>query len=225
MRHQILTLASLTIASLSPHSALADEPPARKSGLWESSITISGGIPSQTAKECVDQATDAETMKMAADSSKAMGGTCSKNSFKRTATGFETESVCTIGGATLSSKGVFTGDFTSSYSGEIVTTSNPPLFGNGGSKTTITAKHVGPCGPDMKPGDVITGMGMKTNVKDAAAQAEKMAQMLKNAGQASNEAPFGGDIGQAMMAAQGQMKAEDLKAMQEAMKAMGGAGQ
>lgn len=225
MRHYILSLAALTIATVTPRFALGDTPPTRKSGLWESSITMSGVMTGQTSKECVDETTDAEMMKIATDSSKAMGGSCSKNIFKRTATGFETESVCTVGGSTLSSKGTFSGDFSSSYSGEIVTTSTPPLFGNGGSKTTITARYVGACGADMKPGDVIMGNGVKTNMKDAAAQAEKIAQSLKDMGKASKGAPFGGDIGQAMMAAQGQMSAEELKAMQEAMKGMEGFGQ
>ena len=220
MRHHLRTLTLLAIVTTQTQLGFADTPPARKSGLWETVISMSAGMPNHTSKECVDQTTDAETIKMATDTSKAMGGSCSKNIFKRTADGFETESVCNVGGSTLSSKGIFTGDFTTSYAGEVTTISTPPLFGNGGSKTTITAKYVGECGADMKPGDVILGNGIKTNIKDAAAQAEKMAQTLKNVSKGSNEAPFGGDIGQAMMAAQGQMKAEDLRAIQDAMKDM-----
>lgn len=220
MRHHLLPVMFVSILTMEPRLALGDTPPSRKSGLWETSITMSGGIPPQTSKECVDPTTDADMMKMAGDASKAMGGSCSKNVMKRTATGFETESVCTIGGSTLTSKGVFTGDFTTSYSGEVVTSSNPPIFGNGGSKTILSAKYIGPCGSDMKPGDVILGNGMKTNMREAANQAEKMAQSLKNLGKGSKDLPFGGDIGQAMMAAQGQMKAEDLQAMQDAMKEM-----
>lgn len=224
MRPLSLPLAIATIACLTAHLALGDAPPARASGLWETSISMDTGMPSQKMKECVDQATDAEMLKTAMDTSKAMGGTCSKNTFTRTASGFESESVCTVGGSTISSKGTFTGDFASGYTGEVVTTYNPPLFGNGGSKTTFTAKHLGPCGADMKPGDIIMANGMKPNMKDAAAQAEKLSKTLKNLGGSEKGAPFGGDMGQAMMAAQGQMKAEDLKAMQDALKQMEQAG-
>ncbi len=220
MRHISLPFAIATIACLTPHLALAETPPARASGLWETSISMDSGMPNQKIKECVDQATDAEMFKSAMDASKAMGGTCSKNSFKRTTSGFESESVCTVAGSTISSKGTFTGDFSSGYTGEVVTTHTPPLFGNGGSKTTFSAKHLGPCGADMKPGDIIMANGMKTNMKDAAAQAEKVAKTFKNLNGADQGAPFGGDLGQAMMAAQGQMKAEDLKAMQDALKEM-----
>jgi hypothetical protein len=178
------------------------------------------GIPNQTIKECVDQSTDAEALKTGTEMSKAMGGTCSKNTFKQTSSGFESESVCTISGSTISSKGTFTGDFSSNYKGEVVTTHTPPLFGNGGSKTVIIAKRLGPCGADMKPGDVIMGNGMKMNRKEAAAQAEMLAKSIQNLEGAQEEAPFGGDLGQAMMAAQGQMKAEDLKVMQDAMQEM-----
>lgn len=185
-------------------------------------MTMDAGLPPQKMKECVDGATDAETMKMATDSSKAMGGNCSQNSFKRTATGFETESTCTMGGSTISSKGVFTGDFNSEYKGEVVTSFAPPMHGNSGSKTSFTAKRIGDCPSDMKPGDILMANGMKTNMKDAAAQAEKLAKMMNNHGGGKNGAPFGGDINKAMAAAQQHMKPEDLKAMQQAMKELEG---
>jgi hypothetical protein len=179
-------------------------------------------------KECVDEATDAEMMKMATDTSKSMGGACSKNEFKRTSSGFETNSECKMGASTVTSKGLFTGDFATSYKGEVTTNFNPPMFGNGTSKTTITAKYLGACTNGMQPGDVMMANGMKINMKAAAAQADKMAEMAKSgkAGQMHEmgEAMNGADIAKAMAAAQANMDPEDLKAMQEAMKQMGAFG-
>jgi hypothetical protein len=221
MRPSTLPLTLVTVLFLAPRLAIGDTIPSRTSGLWETSISMGNGIPNQTIKECVDQSTDAEGLKTGTEMPQAMGGTCSKNTFKRTSSGFESESECTIGGSTISSKGTFTGDFASSYKGEVVTTHSPPIFGNGGSKTVITAKHLGPCAADMKPGDLIMGNGMKMNRKEAAAQAEMLAKSIQNhLYAAQEEAPFGGDLGQAMSAAQGQMKAEELKVMQDAMQEM-----
>jgi hypothetical protein len=205
-------LITLTALVGLPLVASADARPSRKSGLWETTVTMDQGIPPQTMKECVDEATDAEMMKMATDTSKSMGGTCSKNEFKKTASGFETESDCSMGGSSIVSKGSFSGDFTTSYKGEVTATMKPAPFGNGTSKTTITAKYLGACTAGMQPGDVIMGNGMKMNMKTAAAQAEKMANMN------------GADIAKAMAAAQAEIDPEDLKAMQEAMKEMGSMG-
>jgi len=205
----LITLAVLVGSSL---AASADARPNRKSGLWETTVTMDQGVPPQTMKECVDEATDAEMMKMATDTSKSMGGKCSKNEFRRTASGFETEAECAMGGSTILSKGSFTGDFTTSYQGEVTATMKPAMFGNGTSKTTITAKYLGACTAGMQPGDVTMANGMKMNMKTAAAEAEKMADMS------------GADIAKAMAAAQAEMDPEDLKAMQEAMKQMGSMG-
>lgn len=219
IRATILALSTLTSLSQLAH---ADTPPPRKSGLWETVMTMDAGIPPLKMKECVDGATDAETMKMANYSSTGMGGNCSQNSMKRTSTGFETESTCTAGGSTVSSKGVFTGDFNSEYKGEVVTSYAPPINGNSGSKTSFNAKRIGDCPSDMKPGDILMANGMKMNVRESAARAEKMAKMMNNQGGGKNGAPFGGDINKAMAAAQQQMKPEDLKAMQQAMKELEG---
>ena len=201
-------LITLTALIGIPLSASADARPSRKSGLWETTVTTNQGIPPQTMKECVDEATDAEMMKMATDTPKLMGGSCSKNEFKKTASGFETEAECAWGGSTFASKSSFTGDFTTSYKGEVTATMKPAPFGNGTSKTTITAKYLGACTAGMQPGDVVMANGMKMNMKTAAADAEKLAGMK------------GADVAKAMAAAQAEMDPDDLKAMQEAMKQM-----
>lgn len=200
------TLIILTALVGLPVVASADARPTRKSGLWQTTVTMDQGLPPLTMKECVDEATDAEMMKMATDTSKSSGGVCSKNEFKKTASGFETESDCSMAGSSIVSKGIFTGDFTTSYKGEVLATMKPAPFGNGTSKTTITATYLGTCTAGMRPGDVIMADGMKMNIKTAAAQGEKIATMN------------GADVAKAMAAAQAEIDPEDLEAMQEAMK-------
>jgi hypothetical protein len=215
------SLLCLSLATLFPHFASATDLPKRKSGLWESTVTMGKDLPTQTMKECVDEATDAEMMKMATDTSKSLGGACSKNDFRKTPTGFESESECAMGGATIHSKGSFTGDFSTGYQGEITTTMAPPIFGDPTSKTSITAKYLGPCSTDMKPGDVVLANGMKMNMKTAAADAEKMAEKFKKTGEPQLGGMKGMDMAKAMAAAQAELDPEDLKGIQEAMKEMG----
>lgn len=213
-------IISLSLVALLPHLASATDLPKRRSGLWETTVTPGKGLPPQTMKECVDEATDTAMMKSATDTSKAMGASCSKNEFKPTATGFESESECAMAGTKIHSKGSFTGDFASAYAGSVTTTMTPAMFGEPTSITTISAKHLGPCAADMKPGDVVLANGMKMNMKDAAKDAEGMAATFsKNGGMK------GGDMAKALAAAQADMDPEDLKAMQEAMSQLGKMGQ
>ncbi|MEY4669483.1 MAG: putative signal peptide protein [Pseudomonadota bacterium] len=215
------SLFCISLAAILPHLASATDLPKRKSGLWETTVSMSKGGQAQTMKECVDEASDAEMMKMATDTSKSMGGACSKNDFKRTATGFESESECALGGSKFHSKGSFTGDFSTAYTGSVTTTITPPMFGDPTSKTTITAKYLGPCSGDMQPGDVILANGMKMNMKNAAADAQEMAKKLANHAPSQGGAIKGMDMAKAMAAAQAELDPEDLQAMQEAMKELG----
>ena len=175
-------------------------------------------------KECVDEATDAEMMKMATDTSASMGGTCSRNDFKKTPTGFESESECAIAGTRFHSKGSFTGDFASAYNGTVTTTMTPLMLGDPTSKTSITAKYIGPCSADMKPGDVILANGMKVNMKKAVADVGKMSERLGKNGASQFGDMERADIAKAMAAAQAELEPEDLQAVQEAMKQLGSMG-
>lgn len=213
-------IVSLSLVAILPYLASATDLPKRKSGLWETTVNPGKGVPPQTMKECVDEATDTAMMKSATDTSKAMGASCSKNEFKRTAAGFESESECAMAGTKIHSKGLFTGDFTSAYSGSVTTTMTPPMFGDPTSTTTISAKYLGSCAADMKPGDVVLPNGMKMNMKDAAKDAEGMAATLSK-----NIGIEGGDMAKALAAGQAEMDPEDLKAMQEAMSQLGKMGQ
>ncbi len=177
----------LSLFASLPSIALATDLPKRASGLWETTVTMQKGIPPQKMKECVDEATDAEMMKMATDATTSMGASCSKNDVRKTASGFESKSECSMAGSKIHTTGSFTGDFTTEYKGEVTTTMTPPLFGQPGSKTTITAKRLGPCAADMKPGDIVMANGMKMNTKDAAADTALDPEDLKEMQEAMQE--------------------------------------
>ena len=215
------SLFCISLAALLPHLASATDLPRRVSGLWETTVSVSKGGPPHTIKECVDGATDADMMKMATDSSQSMGATCSKNEFKKTGTGFESESECSMGGTKIHSKGSFRGDFSTTYQGEVTTTMTPAFFGEPTSTTTFTAQYLGSCPADMKPGDVVLANGMKMNMKEAADNAQKMAAKLAKGGSSQFGGMKGADVAKAMAAAQAELAPEDLQAMQEAMKQLG----
>jgi hypothetical protein len=161
-------------------SAHGDNLPQRKPGLWEMSISSSDGDEATHMKHCIDKSTDEKLLKMGTNMNSAMGGTCKKNTLKATASGFETESECSVMGSTISSKGIFTGDFSSAYTGKITTSFNPPLMGQKETTSTVSAKWMGVCGEAMQPGDMVMPNGMKMNIETAAAQARQAADMMKN---------------------------------------------
>ena len=62
------------------------------------------------------------------------------------------------------SKTVFSGDFTSQYTGETTITYEPAVLGTSEQKMTISARWLGPCEAGQEPGDVILPGGMKMNI-------------------------------------------------------------
>jgi hypothetical protein len=92
---------------------------------------------------------------------------CSKQDLQKTATGYVSDSVCSLAGASLTSHSEIVGDFNSAYS---VTTTSHSDKGPGNlrdSTTKIDAKWLGDCKPGQKPGDIVMPGGFKLNVKDA----------------------------------------------------------
>lgn len=219
-----IPLLTLMFASLS-NQAFADTPPQLKEGLWEMTVTTSQAG-THTMKQCLDKATGANLLDMGSDVTKSMKESCSKNEFKKTGNGFETLSECTMASSVVTSKGIFQGDFASSYTGEVESTFNPPFFGQSRSTVRMAGKHLGACGADMKPGDIVMDNGMRMNMNDAANQAKQAAEMFKNSG--------GEGLGQmidqkalanAMKQAHGNLDPKSMEAMRKAMEQMGGMGE
>jgi hypothetical protein len=162
----LLGLGACLPALLGALEARAAEIPVRKAGLWEMKVLRAGGpMPELTMQHCTDETTDKE---MSSGLGPAAKDVCSKNDIRKTATGYVTESVCSIAGASIAAHSEITGDFNSAYTVKSTAhTENGPTAVPRDSTTTIEAKWLGACKPDQKPGDIVMPGGFKINIKDA----------------------------------------------------------
>ena len=144
--------------------ARADDLPIRKAGLWEMKIVKTGSVlPDMTMQHCTDETTDKD---MSNTVSPMVKKVCSKQDVQKTASGYVTDSVCTVAGVSMTSHSEITGDFNSAYSVKTaahIQHGDKPMD----TVTTIEAKWLGACKPDQKPGDIVMPGGFKLNVKDA----------------------------------------------------------
>jgi len=147
-------------------AALAEDLPLRKAGLWEMKVVRTGGaMPDMTMQHCTDPTTDKEMSNSASPLAKPV---CSKQDIRKTATGFVTDSVCSVAGVSMTTHAEIVGDFNSGYSLTSTTHSDKGPTGKPLDATTkIEAKWMGDCKPGQKPGDIVMPGGMKFNVKDA----------------------------------------------------------
>lgn len=152
--------ALLTLAA----AAHAVELPVRKAGLWEMKVVRTGSaVPDMTMQHCTDEATDKEMGAVATPMAKDM---CAKQDIAKTATGYVSDSVCTVAGTTVTSHTEIIGDFNSGYTVKSTTHSDRGPAGVRDGTSTIEAKWLGACKADQKPGDIMMPGGMKMNVKD-----------------------------------------------------------
>jgi hypothetical protein len=166
-----VSLGSLALGA----SARAEDLPQRKPGLWEMKIAHNGsGLPELTMQHCTDGTTDKDMNNVVSPMAKQI---CSKQDLKKTASGYVSDSVCSVGGGTMTAHAEITGDFNSAYS--VVTTSHTDAGPTNlrDLTTRIEAKWVGDCKPGQKAGDIVMPGGFKLNVKDA----EKLKGLLPKA--------------------------------------------
>ncbi|MFB9264597.1 DUF3617 domain-containing protein [Bradyrhizobium erythrophlei] len=165
MMRQLALLGSAVCLVVSAGAAGAVDLPVRKAGLWEMKMVRSGGpMPEMTMQHCTDAATDKEMSTAASPMAKEI---CSKQDIQKTATGYVSDSVCGVGGMTMTSHAEITGDFNSAYTMKSTSHSEGGPAGAPRDTTmTIEAKWLGACKSDQKPGDVVMPGGMKMNVKD-----------------------------------------------------------
>jgi hypothetical protein len=154
------------LAPISAVYARADDLPIRKAGLWEIKMARTGSpLPEMTMQHCTDETTDKDMNNMVSPMAKQI---CSKQDIQKTATGYLTDSLCSVGGVSIASHSEINGDFNSAYT--VTTTSHSDLGSKGTPRDTVTkieAKWLGACKPDQKPGDIVMpGGGFKLNVKD-----------------------------------------------------------
>jgi hypothetical protein len=158
-------LGCCLLAVLPALDAGAAELPVRKPGLWEMKVVKSGSpLPEMTMQHCTDESTDKQ---MSTGLAPAANDVCSKHEFQRTATGYVTDSVCSVAGVSISSHSDITGDFNSAYTVKSTSHSGGPAGAPRDAVTTIEAKWLGACKADQKPGDIVMPGGFKMNIKDA----------------------------------------------------------
>jgi Protein of unknown function (DUF3617) len=166
MMRRLLSLALGAGVFALSSAALAEDLPLRKAGLWEMKVVRTGGaMPDMTMQHCTDPTTDKEMSNSASPLAKTV---CSKQDIRKTATGFVTDSVCSVAGVSMTTHAEIVGDFNSGYSLTSTTHSDKGPTGKPLDATTkIEAKWMGDCKPGQKPGDIVMPGGMKFNVKDA----------------------------------------------------------
>src|SRR6201996_6093745 len=157
----ICTVASVVALSA---AARAEDLPLRKAGLWEMKITKVGGSgPEMTMQHCTDQTTDKEMNNQPSPLAKQI---CSKQDVVKTATGYVSDSVCSVAGVSMTTHAEIVGDFNSGYT--VTSTSHSDKGVNGkplDATSRIEAKWMGDCKPGQKPGDIVMPGGFKMNVK------------------------------------------------------------
>ena len=173
MTRQLLSLVSalalvsaLGLLALWPVSdAGAVELPIRKAGLWEMKVQRAGSTtPDMTMQHCTDETTDKE---MSTSFSPVAKEACSRQDIQKTATGYVTDSVCSMLGMSMTSHAEITGDFNSGYTVKATQRSEGgPTGVPRDSTTVIEAKWLGACKADQRPGDIMMPGGMKMNIKD-----------------------------------------------------------
>jgi hypothetical protein len=169
MRHtpHAFSIAVLFMIALAPARAL--DLPARKAGLWEVKMASEGrNLPPQVVQQCIDAATD---KMMSAFGNNLRQDMCSKQDVQKVGNTLMVDSVCQIGGMTMTSQAVISGDFNSSYSVKVTSTRTggpaiPGMPADGKSNMTIEAKWLSACKNDQKPGDTIMADGRKINIVD-----------------------------------------------------------
>jgi Protein of unknown function (DUF3617) len=156
---------ALVLPLLFVAGAVAEDLPLRKPGLWEMKIGRNGsGLPDLTMQHCTDASTDKDMNNTVSPMAKQI---CTKQDVRKTATGYVADSVCSVGGGSMTSHAEITGDFNSAYTVTATSHTDKGPINLRDITTKIEAKWLGDCKPDQKPGDIVMPGGFKLNVKDA----------------------------------------------------------
>jgi hypothetical protein len=136
--------------------------PHPKPGLWRTSIDADAGPGVRmTGELCLDEHTEDAAF---SSSPRWAKGDCEKVSFTPAPDGgIAFSTTCMAKGRTVTTQGVATGDFSSSYAMDVTTKVDPPIHGAlGQMRTKIQATWIGPCRTDQRPGQLsmkFSGLG------------------------------------------------------------------
>ena len=142
--------------------ALAAEMPPRKVGLWE----IQAGGSGAAFRQCIDAATD-QALQARGGAGVGPAGVspqCSKHDVQKSGDIMTIDATCTTAGKTVTSHAVVTGSFDSAYT--MTVTAQGDGIPGGSHTTTVTAKWLGSCAANQRPGDMIMPNGMTVNILD-----------------------------------------------------------
>lgn len=146
-------VAALVLALAAPHLAAqsVDDLPKRQPGLWELKTTLAemGGF-TNTFQICIDEEFD-DLMDTQGDEDTD----CSEQTVRREGNRVFVDAVCRIDGTTATLRGVFEGDFSSQYTGQIKTTYDPPMQAMSTTHLTLEGRWLSACLPGQKAGDVV----------------------------------------------------------------------
>src|SRR5690242_20842668 len=113
MMRRLLSLGLGAAVFALSSAALAEDLPLRKAGLWEMKVVRTGGaMPDMTMQHCTDPTTDKEMSNSVSPLAKQI---CSKQDVVKTATGYVSDSVCTVSGVAMTTHADIVGDFDSGY--------------------------------------------------------------------------------------------------------------
>ena len=166
MTRKLALLGSAACLVVTAGVASADDLPVRKPGLWEMKLVTSGSpVPEMTMQHCTDETVDKEMSNNVSPMAKQI---CAKQEIKKTATGYVSDSECSVAGVNTTSHAEITGDFNSAYTVKTTSHAKGGVAGAAGrdSTTTLQAKWLGACKPDQKPGDIVMPGGFKMNTRD-----------------------------------------------------------
>ena len=169
--------AIVLVGIVASNSVLAQDPPTRKAGLWQQSMAMVGTPgPVTSVTMCTDERMDRMNMQRSQDAER-----CTRQSVRRDGDAVVLDSVCMHEGSTVRTKGRFSGDFNSRYSGDLHSTFDPPLRGMKEMRQKVEARWLGPCKPGQKPGDVfVDGMGgININSMTQGVSPQQMQKMMQ----------------------------------------------
>jgi len=156
---------ALAIALGSVTSAVAQEFPKLKPGLWSQMTTTAGRAKAQPQAStlCLDDSTQQYVYRM---SMGMMAGLCSKHDVKIAGNKITIDAVCDLGVTKMVTNSVMTLTGNTSYRTEARATFDPPLKNTPReSLTIIEGRHVGDCKPGQQPGDMTLPNGQNMNIR------------------------------------------------------------
>jgi hypothetical protein len=143
----------------------AAELPQRKPGLWVITSKSADGSAFES-KACLDAKTNAayDHFNLTAGAEK-----CSKKDVTQAGSRTTIDSVCSMGGHTVTSHSVISWSGDAAYHIDSTGHWDPPMMGKADTTSSQDAKWTGACPADMKPGDMVMPGGMKMNLPALAA--------------------------------------------------------